>query len=186
MKLKCIINTEQYNNSILNCKITAILIMEKFLNKHKRKYQNSRKEKIMVAIPNTAKLISTAVNAKSGTTVRKFLMPDVSEKAVATVVEYGKNIPIKQRGIDAFVKIDGSQYSDTVIDRAIFSGDKIILSGSSKTENFKTAGNFNSRFKEMIDLLKKYPKLKAELISNTQYNSSDIYGTSAMRKFLES
>ncbi len=128
----------------------------------------------MVTIPNTARLISTAVNAKSGTTVRKFLMPNIGKKAIATVVEYGKDVPIKQCGIDAFVKLTGvnkisSEYT-AAADRALFSGDKIILSGASKTSNFEQVGDFNSRFKEMIDLLKKYPKLTADKISDTSGN----------------
>ena len=59
----------------------------------------------MVNIANSsAKLISTTVNEKSGTTIKKFLMPEYGRKAMATVVEYGENNPLKKKGIDSFVK----------------------------------------------------------------------------------
>ncbi len=135
----------------------------------------------MVAIPSAAKLISTTVNEKSGTTVKKFLMPEYGKKAMATVVEYGQKVPIKQCGVDSFVKITGTDDCCTKIDRALFSGDKMILSGAAKTENIQNFGNFNARFKEMVDLLKKYPKLAAELISDTSKNDS-FYGE-AINKF---
>ena len=124
---------------------------------------------------NSAKLISTTVNEKSGTTIKKFLMPEYGRKAMATVVEYGENNPLKKKGIDSFVKITGAPYAcGTTADKALFSGEK---------KNFEYVGDFNSRFKEMIDLLKKYPKLTAALIPNTK-TSNPTYGyTEAMEKF---
>ncbi len=125
----------------------------------------------MVNISNSAaKLISTAVNEKSGTTVKKFVTKsnyaDGANKVLATVVEYGQNTPLKRRGIDTFVKIDGGNTWKEGLDRILMSGDEIILSGTSKAEYLKGQGDFNSRFKEMVDLLKQYPKLKANLIPN--------------------
>ena len=139
----------------------------------------------MVNIANSsAKLISTTVNEKSGTTIKKFLMPEYGRKAMATVVEYGENNPLKKKGIDSFVKITGAPYAcGATADKALFSGDKIILSGASEKKNFEYVGDFNSRFKEMIDLLKKYPKLTAALIPNTKTLNPTYGYTEAMEKF---
>ncbi len=134
----------------------------------------------MVAIPTTAKLISTAVNAKSGTTVKKFLMPEYGKKAMATVVEYGANNPIKKKGIDSFVKITGTESAYAKTNSALFSGDKIILNGASDADGATYVGSFKDRFKEMVDLLKKYPKLTVDLISNT---NNDTFFAEAINKF---
>jgi len=134
----------------------------------------------MVAIPNGAKLISTTVNAKSGTTIKKLTLPKYGKKAMATIVEYGANNPLKKRGVDSFVKITGTDHGQTLIDRALFSGDKMILNGAAKAENFKSVGSFTSRFKEMVDLLKKYPKLTADLIPNA---SSTSFWGEAIKQF---
>lgn len=118
------------------------------------------------AISKGATLISSTVNEKTGTTVKKLVSNDCG-KFLATVVEYGENTPLKKKGIDTFIKLGKGNPRYTKIDKVLLSGDKVVLSGASKAKNFAAAGDFNARFKEMVDLFKKYPKLNAELIPQT-------------------
>ena len=114
---------------------------------------------------NAAKLISTSVNEKTGTTVKKFVTEHkyTPGKVLATVVEYGENTPLKKRGIDAFVKVDGTSWEEA-LDRALISNDTVVLSGSSKKECFNMYGDFKARFKKMIEAFKNDPQIKAEQI----------------------
>lgn len=103
-------------------------------------------------------VISTTVNAKTGTTIVKELAENFYKKNVQTRVIYGKNTTMVEKyGIEQILK---NKYNDGAMEILTIRGKKILfapknnLSGSNVYEGSGTAKERFSQLLEMLKLMK--------------------------------
>jgi len=117
--------------------------------------------------------ISTKILEKTGTTIEKYVTHSAmnGKNYVKTVTHLGEGNRLRAKyGIDTIV--------DEQIccpNRALISGDTIVLSGSTKPENFRACGNFKELFKEMMETLKKNPVLEKKNYNPHVMHNNRIY-----------
>lgn len=121
--------------------------------------------------------VSTKILEKTGTKIEKYQGTNfwTGKPYLVTVTRFGEGTPMKSKyGIDTMIDHGG-----LLPNRALISGDTVVLSGSTNPKYKASEGDFRKCFKEFIDGLKQNPKLEKKnynpqaLHNNRIYNCSD-------------
>lgn len=122
--------------------------------------------------------ISRTVLEKTGTKIEKYIenCPWAGKNKRITVTRFGEGSPMRKYGIDTMIDHEGM-----VANRALISGDTVVLSGTTNVEKYPYIGDFRKLFGELIEKLKQNPVLEKKnhnpqnLYNNRVYNS-EAYG----------
>lgn len=100
-------------------------------------------------------VISTTVNAKTGTTIVKELAKNFDRTNMQTRVIYGKNTPMVEKyGVKEILK---NKYNDNIMEILTIRGKRIIFAPEnnwSGSNVYEGSGTAKERFSQLLEMLK--------------------------------